>query len=660
MLIYWGVAATLTPGLDWQIVSRYIAFEIGWVMVPGVAVLAWAGVPMRGVLWWPLAWSAGSGILIAAMLFSGAVGTFWLTQLVPLIGLMASYLYRGQLRAVLPSTLRPALPLPLMIAALALLLGFEAVKGRVVLPLGTSPYSFINQDVLWNMGITLSLERGFPPEDFQAAGMPFGYHYLHNAWLAGAHMASTIPLETLVLRANPLSLIITLLLGGYACARQFGLRRNQATLAATLPGVFMHSESNVLLSSVFYESGGFAFSLTCLVGLWLIIPWMARKGRPPLRAAGPFVLAAVSAAGSKFVGVPLMFASLGVGLYGARKHRDLQVRLTGIMVLLGFAVTIAWFVISTGARSGGQLELFPFYTLREQRWAEFSWAHQLPRPLIAVLYVVHQYWPLFALGWVFLKHPTSSLGRVLRMAAIAFVLGGVAISLTFGHVGSSHLYFEGIAMVAVPFLTVLSHPKAGGGWLRFGWALTVALFTVVGLGNWHQFRASTLSWQGTRNTPAADFADDSVSALQLQALEYLRTKTSPDSVIMANRQVTWPGYFRYYYNTAISERRAFLAGPDYSPYGNLSRLYNRLGIAPVRTPYYVAMEQRANDNHYFFESKTADDARERLCPNRIVTHVLLDLQVLPGLAFPTDGLLTELFRNEHSIVYAVTGCGDDR
>jgi hypothetical protein len=179
----------------------------------------------------------------------------------------------------------------------------------------------------------------------------------------------------------------------------------------------------------------------------------------------------------------------------------------------------------------------------------------------------------------------------------------------------------------------------------------------MGAKAWMDTRSAALSWQGTRNTPNSEFAEDSVSRQQLDALNWIRTHTPRDAIIMANRRLTWPGYYRYYYNTAISERRAFLAGPDYSPFGNFSRLYNRLGQAPVRTPYYETMEQRVNDTHYFFSATDPSDARTRLCRHPIITHVLLDLQVQPSLAFSVDGLLTQRFRNRHAVVFEVTGCG---
>lgn len=657
---YWGAAVLSTPGLTVDVALRYALFDIGWVVLPGAALLGWLGIPLRGAIWWPMSWAVGAAIFIGAVMVCGATQSYWWLRLAPVVALAALWHHRTARATAIAGLFRASLPLAWVLVAAAVLAGFLAVKGTVVLPLGAAPYSYINQDVLWNMGTVLAIERGFPPEDFQAAGMPFGYHFFQNAWLAGAHQVTDIPLETLVMRAHPLGLILTLTLGVYACARRLGLGRGAATLVAALQVLFVRGEFNSLISAIFYETGGFAFSLAGLVGVWLLAPWALRSRQTLVRSSLPLLLAAAGAAGAKIAGLPLLVAALGVGALPALRHPGLRLRVIGLGAVLAAATALAYVTTLSGIRSGGQMDLFPFYTLREQRWAEFAWAHGYPLPVVAALYLVWQYWPVAALGWLGLDRPTAPRGRVLRLTAWAFVLGGIAGSATFGHVGSSHLYFEYLGMLAVPFLVASVRIDPRRRWVRLGWALTVVGLAVVGLQAWHEMRAATLSWQGTRNTPEATFADDSVSRPQLEALAYLRTQTPRDAVVMANRRLTWPGYYRYYYNTAISERRAFLAGADYSPYGNLSRLYNRLGVPPERTPYYDAMEQRVNDTHYFFAATDATDARTRLCRHPLITHVLLDLQVQPGLAFPVDGLLTERFRNDHAVVYDVTGCGGPR
>lgn len=441
-MLTWLVAVLLPGVLLWRALAggRSLTQDLGFGAVLGLAwqLAVWAACTAVGV---PLLqWAAVAGLLAVFALHpslrphlgwrgtSSAPPAWWHVFLV-------ASLLAAMVRTVLV-LLRP-IPLP---------------------PIGATRH----QDIWYQLGLVQQLIHDVTPADPSVLGDPLIYHWFATASMAsGSVMADVGPPQVLI-HQWPLTMLITLVLAGWAAGELLSEKKWAAPLAGAMAGVLPGAiqlvstpTANMSAAQVVQGPTG---TMAAVVMLGLVGPTVLILRRQASRGVwSAMVLMLALATGTKPTLLPIMVAGcVFAGGYAWVAERRPPWRMVALVGVAGGLLLASSFAL-TGSTGGSRFQVLaslraqPYYQAvtgdksypATGDWVLPSLANGDPRMLLFALVLVLNYLAvetprlLTLLGW--------KMTPVRRDPAYWWIGGcvaaGTGITLVFSHTGYSEYHF---------------------------------------------------------------------------------------------------------------------------------------------------------------------------------------------------------------------------
>jgi hypothetical protein len=489
-------------------------------------------------------------------------------------------------------------------------------------------------DVTWAMGTTAEAKHHWPITDPRISGQPISYYTFVYTHLATISRTTGLSVPVIVLRMFPaifdLVFALQLFVLGMEISGSYllGILTISLTIFVGQINPFFPIDDpfqNVFLYDTYY-SCTYAFGLLFFVPLLIIALDLLRETKLTTHSLGSWgilSLLLIGIGGAKAAAL-LVFTAASIGFFVWRLWRERQLHLPSLLVLL-FAGNITWFYLHF--IYGKQAAISHFF------------------PFAAINYIpfIHYYLP-----WVF--SPNSNLllsifgtfvaliGNLnLRFVAVLWLILTRGLNFSLSQAWLIALFAAGVG----PWLFFDDEVSAGSFFyfLFYGYVAASALSAEVLVELWQKARKWSIKdriisytligfllfagvvdypfQQGRRFQHAWDTAYLGVNKVPdltpqlLQALEWVRSHTRKNEVLAVNNQFLYGNQEipRYFYYSALSERRVFLEGWYYSDafHTKQSRVYlDRLKI-----------------NQRVFEE--GDAAAARIMAEEFgVTHLLVD------------------------------------
>lgn len=374
-----AIALWLAGGVGLADLTRFIAYELGFVLLPGYLVLR-ALLPGLRSPAWTLALAAPIGVTLGILAFSltAALGVRDLYDAYPLVvGVPAALVLWA--RRVGPEAAGSRSPVfsagaSWVIAGLCLItFAYIGIDYIAATPLpGTVPAVTYVTDVIFHLGLAGDALHHWPVESPGVAGESFGYHYFVHLHMAGIAQVTGIDLPVVVFRLYlvPLAALTVLQMalagkaitgrawaGPLAAALFLLVRAIDVSVSDwlsfdSLPGLYHLAQSPSQLL-------GLVVFLPILVVLCALLdPQVAR--RLPLGAApraglwGVLVVLLAGAGGAKSTVLPLLIGGLILYLLWGRLRR---VPLDGTAVRVLALCVVVYVVYFLTLYAGGTLGL---------------------------------------------------------------------------------------------------------------------------------------------------------------------------------------------------------------------------------------------------------------------------------------------------------------
>ncbi|GAA1617605.1 hypothetical protein GCM10009789_84450 [Kribbella sancticallisti] len=441
-MLTWLVAVLLPGVLLWRALAggRSLTQDLGFGAVLGLAwqLAVWAictalGVPL-------LQWAAVAGLLVV---FAAS------PSLRPHLG------WRGT------SPAPPAWWHVLLVASLLLAM----VRTVVVLlrPIPLPPIAATrHQDIWYQLGLVQQLIRDVTPADPSVLGEPLIYHWFATASMAsGSVMADVRPPQVLI-HQWPLTMVITLVLVGWAAGELVSEKAWAAPLAGALAGVLPGAlqlvstpPANMSAAQVVQGPTG---TMAAVVMLGLVGPTVLVLRRQAGRGVwAAMVLMLALATGTKPTLLPIMLVGcLFAGGYAWVAERRPPWRMAALVGVSGGLLLASSFAL-TGSTGGSRFQLLasmraqPYYQAvtgdktypATGDWVLPSLERGDPRMLLFVLVLVTYYQAVEAPRLLTLLG--LKMTPVRRDPAYWWIGGcvaaGTGVTLVFSHTGYSEYHF---------------------------------------------------------------------------------------------------------------------------------------------------------------------------------------------------------------------------
>ena len=471
------IGLVLAGGVGLGEALRYIVYELVFVLVPGLAMVAVILPDLRrGILLVAIGVGLGLALELAAFMITAALGARLLFDLYPVLVVGSAVLPLARRRRVGRAAIGEAHdpvddhPEPVgglvrwhgsVVLVAGLAVGYLALGLFPLTPAVSSTSSPIYYpDLNFNLSLVVELERRMPPSEPQIAGLPLVYHWFSDAHLAAIAQVSGADPWTLLTRLVPtfwLAIIVIQLagigtaisgrrwVGPLAALFVFGLGELDLSLTQTVP--FLGT-----LRSNLWQSPSFLFGLIVfLPSLLVLAPGAPSWIRHP--AAGRWILAAALAAasvGAKATVLPVLLGgAVFVAGIGWLRKRSIDRGAFVAIILAGGTIAIAAQTMYRGVETGLLIE--PLATIgRAPAWRELA-ETSLVRGLGPIGLVVLGVAVLAAMlaplaGIVLLDLRRAVVGHRPWLAGI--LLAGLAAALAFNQAGLSQIYFLHYAVVA--------------------------------------------------------------------------------------------------------------------------------------------------------------------------------------------------------------------
>lgn len=229
-----------------------------------------------------------------------------------------------------------------------------------------------NQDFWYQLGLVHMLSDHIPPPDPSVLGEPLIYHWFASASIASGSVMSDVDPPQVLLHLWPVTMVITLVLVGWAAGEALSDRKwvgpLAGVLAGVLPGCLQLAETpivNLAGSQVVQSPTGTmaAVVLLALVGPTLLI--VRRQSGPGTWVA--MILLLGLAAGTKPTVLPLMLVGcIFAGICDWLSQRRPPWRLIVLSGIVGLLLLVSSFTL-VGSAQGSKIQLFaalrvqPFY-----------------------------------------------------------------------------------------------------------------------------------------------------------------------------------------------------------------------------------------------------------------------------------------------------------
>jgi hypothetical protein len=472
---WFGLVLAGGVGLDEAL--RYVAYEVGFVLAPGLATTAVLLPDLRrGILLVAIGAGLGLALELAAFIVTAWLGARLVFDLYPVLVIGGASLLLARRRRVgraandeahdrlddQPESVGRLVRWHgsvVLVAGLAV--GYLALGLFPLTPAVTSTSSPVYYpDLTFNLSLVVELERRMPPSEPQIAGLPLVYHWFSDAHVAAIAQVSGVDPWTLLTRLVPtfwVAIIVIQLaavgtaisgrrwVGPLAALFVFGLGELDLSLTQTVPflGTF---RSNL------WQSPSFLFGLIVFLPSLLVLAPGAPSsiGRP---SVGRWILAAALAAacvGTKATVLPVLLGgAVFVAGIGWLRTRSIDRQAFVAIIMAGGAIAIAAQTMYRGVVTGLLIE--PLASIvRTPAWPQLA-ETSLVRGLGPIGAVVLGAAVLTAMlaplaGLVLLDRRRVAVGHRPWLAGI--LLAGLAAALVSNQAGLSQIYFLHYAVVA--------------------------------------------------------------------------------------------------------------------------------------------------------------------------------------------------------------------
>lgn len=466
------LAIWLLSGVDLTQILLFAAYEIGFIALPGIALL-WA---LRGsrpgflaaiALGWPL----GSALEILVFSATAAVGARTLFLLYPLVTVVLSTLVIRRRRSVVTDVGAPPFTSRLLwIAAGALSLGLVSLSlmflPQVPLPSTQASVAY-SPDFVYQMSKIAEVMYHWPPTNPGLSGVPLPYEWFVFFHMAAVTQVTRLSIPIIALRLDFLPLLVVigcqLLMVGRALAGAAWAGVIALVVLFLLGPLDMTTDTRgaapffANLGVQLWGSWTLPFGLMFLIPLIYLISQRLLATHVRIRADAGFwiliTLLMIGASGAKATILPVLLS--GTALYIAVMwvtRRTIQPVALALLALQAFVFVVTFYVIYRGGASG--IEIDPLASLARTFPVLSASDSGLPGPVSAVLL------PLaYLCGLLGMLLPLAGILYLLRrrhraaIAAYAWCLCVLAAGVLIANVvhqdlGYSELYFQDAGYIA--------------------------------------------------------------------------------------------------------------------------------------------------------------------------------------------------------------------
>ena len=475
--------ALLFSGVGAADVALYAAYEVGFVVLPGVLLVRALGVRVGG---WGgqvcIGWALGYVLEIAAFAGTAALGARWLFLLYPplVVAGVALHARRAGNSSVGTADAERAASGPGWAAAVVAMLaiGFLAADSfsQLTLPssLGSAHYY---PDVVWYWAVAGEALHHWPIADPTVAGSSLSYHVFVSLHMAAAAQVTGIELGVIALRLQPLTMLLVVVLGLVFAGRHFSRQVWGGPVAAALvlfvwrPDLDLGPPAETVgtILSQAHLSPTFVLGLALFLPATVLVEQALSSGREERAPIGVWIslaLLLVGCSGAKASILPLMLGGLSTAVaYILVAKRRLDRGALAAFGLVAFVLAASYLLLYAGRSSGFELSAFQLA------------GEALPRSIVGVDVADEVYWPLAVLASFALLAPVVGAAWALRSGwrqvapGDAWMLGMLFPALVLyyglGHDGDSQTYFllygwVAAAVVAAGGLVAVAQGALGG------------------------------------------------------------------------------------------------------------------------------------------------------------------------------------------------------
>jgi hypothetical protein len=467
-----AVATWLISGVSAFDIIRFLGYEIGFVLLPGAAVL-WAlrgrrpGTLLAVALGWPL----GHTMEILAFSATAAIGARALFLVYPVVAVVCSALLiarrsRGGRDDPVPDEMSGRL---LWTAAAALSLGLIYLAfmflPQVPLPSQTVSVRY-DPDYPYFMGLIAEALHHWPADSPGLSGSPLHYEWFVFLHMAAAVQVTHLAISTVALRLDYVPTMVVIACQLLALGRFLG--RGAWTGVAAIIVVFLLGPLDLTtdgssgptpfvdrFSYHLWASWTFPFGLMFFLALLYLISerLQARTSRTPgeLRSWTLIALLMVGASGAKATILPVVITGTGLYLVCVLFTRRKVSRAALVALVLAIAVFVVTFVVVYGGGVPGT-KVQPLVWLTGTApviFAKGIHSHTIRAVALPLAYAVGLAGVLLPLAGMLYLLRRRHRGDIPPFAlCICMFVGGVLISLLVHQLSYSEEYFLDTGYVA--------------------------------------------------------------------------------------------------------------------------------------------------------------------------------------------------------------------
>ncbi len=488
------VTTWLLTGVAVDEIARFVAYELVFVALPGIALL-WAlrGRRPRLLIAIAIGWPLGQVQELFAFTATATANVRGLYFLYPIVVIALSALVIAR-RSHGPEP-EPegeslsALVLWASAAVLSVGLTYLALMFLPAAPLpSTAPSVAYSADFPYFIGLIAQVTYHWPPANAGLSGVPLRYEWFVFFHMAAVTQVTHLSIPTTALRLDYVPSIVVIAVQLLAIGRYVGRSAWVGVVAIAVVFILgpLDLTTDVGGSSPFFDlfighlwsSWTFPYGLTFFLPLLYLVMQRVRSTswRTPddLATWVIIVLLMIGASGAKATVLPVIIA--GTGLYALLAYavqRTLSINAAAITVLGIIVFVITFLVVYGGGVPGTSIE--PLVSLARTAPVIFAHgltSHTLRAIAVPIAYVVGLAGMLLPLaGMLYLLRRRHHDQLALYGPALCMFVAGLLITNVVHQVGYSELYFQDTGYVAGAVAAAAGYRLV---WLDAGGALPVS------------------------------------------------------------------------------------------------------------------------------------------------------------------------------------------